>query len=113
MGKPANDKTRRIRELNNAFRKSFCGGQVTVTAGVHALPPYTKARVLEAVRTFDKFDDGNDPHGEHDFCSFEVGGETYFAKMDYYDLAVCHGSEDPSDPTKTTRVLTIMRADEY
>ena len=107
------DKTRRIRELNDAFRKSFCGGQVAVTAGVHALPPDRKAQVLEMVRTFDKFDSGNDPHGEHDFCSFEIGGESYFAKIDYYDLEVRYGSEDPSDLTKTTRVLTIMRADEY
>jgi Protein of unknown function (DUF3768) len=113
MGNPASDKSRRIRELNDAFRKSFCGGQVTITAGVHALPADTKARVLEMVRTFDKFDDGNDPHAEHDLCSLEIDGESYFAKMDYYDLEVRYGSEDPSDPTKTTRVLTIMRADEY
>jgi hypothetical protein len=113
MDTEATDKTKRIRALNDAFRKSFCGGQVTVTAGVHALPPAVKARVLEAVRAFDKFDTGNDPHGEHDFCSLEIDGESYFAKMDYYDLEVRYGSEDPSDPTKTTRVLTIMRADEY
>jgi hypothetical protein len=50
MDTPATDKTKRIRELNDAFRKSFCGGQVTVTAGVHALPSAVKARVLEAVR---------------------------------------------------------------
>jgi hypothetical protein len=113
MDTEATDKTRRIRELNDAFRKSFCGGQVTVTAGEHALPPDRKARVLKAVRSFDKFDSGNDPHVEHDFCSLEVDGESYFAKMDYYDLEFRYGSEDPSDPTKTTRVLTIMRADEY
>jgi hypothetical protein len=113
MDTEATDKTRRTRELNDAFRKSFCGGQVTITAGVHALPRDTKARVLEGVRTFDSFEPGNDPHGEHDFCSFEVDGETYFAKIDYYDLKLQYGSDDPSDPTKTTRVLTIMRADEY
>jgi hypothetical protein len=113
MNTEAADKTRRIRELNDAFRKSFCGGQVTITAGVHALPPAVKARVLEAVRGFDKFDTDNDPHGEHDFCSLEIDGESYFAKMDYYDLEVRYGSEDPSDPTKTTRVLIIMRAHEY
>jgi Protein of unknown function (DUF3768) len=113
MDTEATDKTRRIRELNDAFRKSFCGGQVTVTAGVHALPADTKAQLIEMVRTFDKFDTGNDPHGEHDFCSLEIDGESYFAKMDYYDLEIRYGSEDPSDPTKTTRVLTIMRADEF
>ena len=55
----------------------------------------------------------NDPHREHDFGSFEIEGETYFFKIDYYALDMIGGSEDPADPEKTTRVLTIMRADEY
>ena len=60
-----------------------------------------------------RFSEDNDPHGEHDFGSFEVDGENYFFKLDYYSPDMEGGSEDPADPEKTTRVLTIMRADEY
>ena len=31
-------RTARIRELNDAFRRTFSGGKVTMTAGVYALP---------------------------------------------------------------------------
>jgi len=41
----------------------------------------------------------------------EHDGEKYFAKLNYY--AAQAGSEDPSDPCKTVRVLTVMRADPH
>ena len=103
----------RIRQLNDALRRSFAGGRVMMTAGVDALPDAEKAAVLGKVRMFDDFNLGNDPHGEHDFGSFEVAGRSYFFKVDYYSPDLQGGSEDPADPERTTRVLTIMRADEY
>ena len=35
------------------------------------------------------------------------------AKLDYFDKELKFGSENPADPSKTTRVLTIMLAEEY
>ena len=106
-------KADRIRVLNDNFRSTFVGGQVVMTQGVNELPLDTKARVLLAVQSFSNFTKDNDPHREHDFGSFNVEGETYFFKVDYYSLDMESGSEDPADPNVTTRVLTIMRADEY
>jgi Protein of unknown function (DUF3768) len=103
----------RIRALNDAFRQTFIGGRVLVTPGVRQLPLQANARVLQAVQSFADFDQGNDPHAEHDFGSIEIEGDGFFWKIDYYDPACEFGSEDPADPTQTTRVLTIMRADEY
>src|ERR1700730_17605390 len=103
----------RIRVLNDNFRSTFVGGRVVMTQGVNALPIDTKARVLLAVQSFSNFTKDNGPHGEHDFGSLDIEGETYFFKLDYYSLGMEAGSESPADPSVTTRVLTIMRADEY
>ena len=105
--------SRRIRVLNDNFRSTLIGGQVVMTQGVNDLTLGTKARVLLAVQSFNDFTSDNDPHHEHDFGSFEIEGETYFFKLDYYAPDMDGGSEDPADPEKTARVLTIMRADEY
>ena len=85
-----------------------CQATVNTTALDH-----TKANVLTAVRQFSDFTEDNDPHKEHDFGAFEVDGERFFWKIDYYDLKLEGGSENPADPSLTTRVLTIMLASEY
>jgi hypothetical protein len=107
------DNTARVRELNDSLRRTFIGGKVVMTDGAAALPEGELAELLERVRGFDEFTSDNDPHGEHDFGSLNLSGQTYFFKVDYYAPDMDGGSEDPADPTKTTRVLTIMRADEY
>jgi hypothetical protein len=101
-----------IRTLNDNFRTTFRGGRVLMTPGVSELPAETRTAILSAVRSFDKFDADNDPHREHDFGSFEIEGETYFWKIDYYAPDLRSGAENPALP-ETSRVLTIMRADEY
>ena len=105
--------SKRIAELNDALRRTFAGGQVVMTAAVAALSDDVRAQVLAKVRSFDKFDAENDPYGEHDFGNFEINGEKFFFKIDYYSPDMEGGSEDPSDPQKTARVLTIMFASDY
>jgi hypothetical protein len=105
----------RIRELNDAFRKNFDStlGRVMLTAGVDSLPSDVRAMAIHKTATFDAFSPENDPHGEHDFGNFELAGRRFFFKIDYYEPSMEAGSVDPADPGKTTRVLTIMLAEEY
>jgi hypothetical protein len=103
----------RIRELNDDFRRTFIGGVVVITACVEAMPAEHRKSLLAKVRAFDAFTDDNDPHGEHDFGAVEVSGVRCFWKIDYYDRDMTMHSDDASDPTVTTRVLTVMLAEEY
>src|SRR4051794_34034005 len=98
------DRIERIRNLNDAFRRTFSGGKLLMTCGVTELPPMVTAKALQLVASFDQFDESNDPHGEHDFGSFELVNRKFFWKIDYYDQRCEFGSEDPSDPERTTRV---------
>ena len=105
----------RVRELNDAFRKSLAPnlGKVVMTSGVNALPSDVRAMAIRRTATFGAFSAENDPRGEHDFGSFELAGQRFFFKIDYYDSSLEVGSDDPADPAKTTRVLTLMLAEEY
>ncbi|WP_413207497.1 DUF3768 domain-containing protein [Rhodospirillum sp. A1_3_36] len=103
----------RIRTLNDAFRTTFIGGQVMLTQGIQALGSRVVYDLIQAIQSYDDFTKDNDPHGEHDFGAFTAEGRKIFWKIDCYDEAMTVGSDDPTDPTKTTRVLTIMLAEEY
>jgi len=113
MSNPNATATIRIRDLNDAFRRSFVGGLVVVTAGIEALPADLRRSILTNVRAFDAFTEDNDPHSEHDFGLVEEGDIRCFWKIDYYDRQMEMMSPDPADPSVTTRVLTVMLADEY
>ena len=107
-------KSEKIAALNDAFRQTFEGGRVVTTSGIAALPGEDYFPILAEVRAFDDFTEDNDPYGEHDFGAFDYEGVgKVFWKIDYYAPDMQHGSEDPTEPAKTVRVLTIMFASEY
>ena len=112
------DRRRRIRELNDEFRMNGASvappdGKKLITAGIRALGVAHVVAIASKVMTFNRFTEDNDPHGEHDFGSFEHNGQKIFWKIDYYAHDMLHGSPDPADPTITCRVLTVMLASEY
>ena len=108
--------TRPIRDLNDAFPRTFAGGRVMLTAGFNALPDQVKQKALDRIKTFDAFEPGNDPYCEHDFVSIEIDSRKLFAKVDYYDRAMKYGSSDlsgafsPPAPVQTLRTTPAMAA---
>lgn len=102
-----------IRCLNDTFRTTFAGGQVMLTQGILALDGEAQRIILERVRGFEAFCTDNDQHGERDFGSFDHDGERIAFKIDYFDLSLTYGSENPADASITRRVMTIMLMDEW
>jgi Protein of unknown function (DUF3768) len=105
--------TERIRALNDELRRNLPNGHAVITAGVAALGAEVVAKILKTVAVYDEFCQANDPYEEHDFGSFEADSQVIFFKIDYFDKALTYHSPDPSDPSVTERVITIMLAEEY
>lgn len=69
------------------------------------------ADIVGAMRSFNTFSEDNDPHEEHDWGRFEVNGEWFNFKFDYFEDSECNFGAD--DLNNCYRVLTLMRASEY
>jgi len=111
----AETKLSEIQKGNDLLRKTLHSylGKVVLSRSV-ALHP-DKERILDAVRAFNDFHEGNDPNGEHEFALFQVevigGMEKFCFKIDYYDEAYEWGADPYCDPFK--RMITIMLASDY
>ena len=93
-------------------------GKKVMTSGIRNLGLIATVEIADRVAAVGSFTEDNDPHGEHDFGSFDYDGNRIFWKIDYYDRSSFGtgrdmGSENPSDPAMTLRVLTVMLASEY
>ena len=118
-------RAKQIAALNDQFRYNFfvptfgprpVPGHIVCTRGISALPPEIQIHIWSTVSDFNGFTEDDDPYGEHDFGAITMDGvpEKIFWKIDYYaDKSCALGAEDPSDPARSFRVLTIMLASEY
>lgn len=102
-----------IAALNDAARHTFTGCRVAITPGIQALGDDALHGILRSVQLFKDFTPDNDPYGEHDFGSFTYADHQVFWKFDYFDVDLTMQSPNPTDPTVTVRVLTVMLAEEY
>lgn len=115
MGQTTQEK---IRDQNDLFRggDDSIPGQVVITRGLNDLTegnPRKMAELARVVQDFNDFTPDNDPYGTHDFGIFDFEGHRCNWKIDLYDKNYEYGSEEPSDLSKTNRVLTILLASEY
>src|ERR1700722_15337143 len=102
--------TEQIRALTDQLRQKLSTGVAVITTGVAALGPEAVDRIVQTISVFDDFCHANDPHQEHDFGSFQAGGETIFFKIDLYEEP---DVKNPNGEPIVSRVLTIMLAEEY
>jgi Protein of unknown function (DUF3768) len=112
-GVALDNRSAKIRTINDRCRKHFMGCIVSLTPSVLELDEPKRRELLTAVQDFEQFDSGNDPYHEHDFGCVEMFGEKWFFKMDYYSPDMRTGSDDPSNVHETRRVLTIMHCQDY
>lgn len=107
-------RTARIAYLNDQLRCRLKGGQLAVTRGIFDLcGGIYVIEIVERVRAFNDFSADNDPYCERDFGTFDFLGHRINWKIDYYDLNMRYRSDDPADPALTSRLLTVMLAEEY
>lgn len=104
------DEKIKIAKLNDIARRNVFSYLLTV--GIRSLSDNDRAEAIQKVIHFNKFTEDNDPYGEHDFGSFEVGYyNKVFWKIDYMNQELTEGCS-PLSP-ECRRVVTVMLASEY
>lgn len=114
-----NSKTVTTARQNDAFRNGMAvggcpfPGTVVVTCGVRDRGRGFVTNAILAAAFDTEFSEDNDPWGDRSFGTVTVQGDKLFWKIDYFDNTRVYGSDDPSDPAMTHRVLTILFPSEY
>ena len=102
-----------IARLNDQLRKTGTGGTVIVTKAVTHLSGFNTGALMTALANYDGFNANNDPHGERDSGSLRLFHSDLLFKIDYYDLALKFGSDDPANAAATKRTLTVLTSADW
>ena len=105
---PVHDRTKII-ELNDQLRTSFKGGRVQMTPGAYELNAQLRGRALHVMSRYNKFDEGS----EHDCGVFIFAGYSFEWRIEYRAKDGPGISPDPSDASKTFRVLTLYALHDF
>ena len=104
----------RIAELNDLFRQEDEPELSQRSLWVETLPETEQQALLNQVRRFTAFGPEHDPYGERSAGAFAWSGDSQIIwRIDYHDQSLEYGSDDPADPTVTTRLLTLTLADAH
>jgi len=107
------ERVRQIRRLNDEARATGLWCLLVFSSGLHVLGPQALREIRQVVADFEDFDPDNDVYEEHNFGAVDFGGHRIFWKIDCYNKSLTQASNDPADEHVTTRVLTMMLAEEY
>jgi len=102
-GRSFAEKRAKIIELNDQLRSSFKGGRVQMTRGVYDLDERLRGRALTVMAKYNRFDEDSD----HDYGVFIFAGYSFEWHIEYRGANGEGVSPDPSDASKTFRVLTL------
>ncbi len=107
-------RTEQVARLNDRCRRGFDRtARIVITRSCMAafggddvaFRIVAQARIMRGVRNY-VFPSG--AHPSRDRGNFELSGICVYFVIDYYDLALQYGSENPANTNVTTRMLTIM-----
>lgn len=114
---PASVPVTPIGRANDDFRcnpQSIFRGSFYTSRGVRALGGDFMITALRAAMSDTNFTPENDPYGDHDRGFLTINGVRVWWKIDCYEKGsnFRFGSDDPTDPTKTERVMTLFFPEE-
>ena len=102
-----------IARLNDKLRTTGTGGTIMITQNVKRITGFDAATLAAVLANYEEFGPSSDPHRERDFGCLTLWRYDLLWKVDYYDSAAQFGSDDPTNPEVTHRVLTVMLASDW